>query len=632
MFMRLNLLIPVVFALAIALPLRAQQSKKVDSLLLALDNHPQIDSMHTVLLHWLGREFKDRNNKKALEYFLRAIEAGEGVRNKKFIANRRLDAGYCYQTLGEFEKSVQQYLAAASLYEQVNSTEDLSNAYLSMGNVYNEMLIPAKALEYFRKSEQVCLQTKDSVGLGYTYSELGIWYQRQGKSDTADSYYAQALAIARARNDTDFELGMLSNIGLMHKQTNNTEKAKIYLGQAEKLFLQHPENVETGAALYNNIASTYVQAGEYAAAKKAFDKSLALAYSAHSRQIQMENYRNLAQMYEKQGDHKQQALYLQKHYALKDSLFTDDLNNKVTALESDYQLQKKNAEILRKDVQVTRATNTRNLLFMVAGIVALIAAGFYYYLQRSRKVNALLEAQNQRIQQQNTQLAELNLVKDRLFSTISHDLRNPLVTLQAYLSMTGEPGQDPARQAALKANTQQLVSHTTDMLDNMLVWAQSQIKNTPPSLLLVDLQELTAEAGDGVQLQAARKHIEITNSLDTNATQAIGDMNLLRIIFRNLLTNAVKFTPEAGKISITSRKADHEIQVSITDTGVGMSKEELAKLMTNENETRPGTAAEKGTGMGLFLVKEFLQKLNGKLVIESEPGKGSTFTVVLPAV
>ena len=165
------------------------------------------------------------------------------------------------------------------------------------------------------------------------------------------------------------------------------------------------------------------------------------------------------------------------------------------------------------------------------------------------------------------------------------------------------------------------------MLDNLLVWANMQIKNTNANITPIDIEEVVLDAIDNVNAQAQQKGISIHKNIQVSS--ALGDKNILNIALRNLLTNAIKYSEENKNISISAIQKENNILLSVKDEGIGMTTKQIGDLLNNETETTIGTKGEKGSGLGLFLVKELLSKANNTLIIESEVGKGSVCTIGL---
>ena len=383
------------------------------------------------------------------------------------------------------------------------------------------------------------------------------------------------------------------------------------------------------AMVYNNIGATYAQAKQFQPAQLAFDTSILFSKEAGLSNVLMENYRNVADMYADMKSFENEANYLRLCYNLKDSLFSADKKNQLTQLDADYRIEKKNAELATTEAEVVKRESQRNIFVIIAIAAAALLAGLAFFYSRIRNKNVLLHQQNDTIQQQNQQLQTLNSVKDRLFSIISHDLRNPLVTLQSYLSLTGNKDMPEEKKELYRLQTSNAVTQTSHMLDNLLAWANMQIKNTKASITPVDVDELVADTKSGAMAQASQKQIIIHE--DLAVTTVPGDYNILSIALRNLLTNAIKFSDKEGSIWINAEKKNNEVVLSVKDEGVGMDQQQLAELHTQQQSSSAGTAGEKGTGLGLYLVQELLQKINARLEVKSEKGQGSVFSIILPA-
>jgi len=321
--------------------------------------------------------------------------------------------------------------------------------------------------------------------------------------------------------------------------------------------------------------------------------------------VLMENYNNMSDMYRAMGNPEKEANFLRQYYQLKDSLFSADSKNELTQLEADYQMEKKNAELVKKDAEVIKRKSQRNILLIIAIAAAVLLAGVAWFYNRIRRKNSKLSEQNITINNQNTELQTLNSVKDRLFSIISHDLRNPLVTLQSYLTLAGNENLAPEKKEQYRLQTTNAVAQTSNMLDNLLAWANMQIKNTKASITPIDVDELVSDTRSGAEAQAAQKQVIIHE--DLAITTVPGDYNILSIALRNLLTNAIKFSDKEGNIWINAEKKDDNILISVKDEGVGMSAEQIKELKTQQQSSSAGTAGEKGTGLGLYLVQELHQ-------------------------
>jgi signal transduction histidine kinase len=602
------------------------QAKQVDSLLRVLETETA-DSNKVRLYNRIGNYYMYNNPGKAIQYFENALSIAKVINRQLAIANNHYSIGFCYLSKGDYDASLKNYLESVKIYESLKDSFRLSNALMSIANVYSSNKDFKNTNDYHNRALQIIETLKDSLQLFSILDSKGTVLDQQKQYDSALTYLQKSYNIAEAIKDNYSIIGSLSNIGLTYKHKEKTDLALQYFDKALELAKKEEDMPDRLAALYNNIGAANAQAGNITLAKIAFNKSIEYGKSAGSIPLEMENYRNLSDMYGNVKDYVQQTFFLKKYYTLKDSLFTTDNKNQLTELEADYKIEKKNTEIVKKEGEVEKGKNQRNLFILLSGGMVILLGGLGFFYSRIKNKNTLLAQQNIQINKQKDELQTLNGVKDRLFSIISHDLRNPLVTLRSYLSLSDNANISDDKKIVFKKQTSQAVSQTTDMLDNLLVWANMQIKNTNANITPVDIEEVVLDAMDNVQAQAQQKNISIHKNIEVSS--ALGDKNILNIALRNLLTNAIKYSAENKNIFISTTQKDNQILLSVKDEGIGMTIKQIADIQNNEPETTIGTQGEKGSGLGLFLVKELLTKANNKLLIESEEGKGSVFTIGL---
>ncbi len=236
------------------------------------------------------------------------------------------------------------------------------------------------------------------------------------------------------------------------------------------------------------------------------------------------------------------------------------------------------------------------------------------------------------LEENDLQLRELNSTKDKFFSIISHDLKNPFAVLKSSSELLSRYlEKNDLEKSKAKA---EMISNASNrgyvLLENLLIWAQSQtgaIKFSPRTIIL---NHTVSESISDVQDQAKGKSILIKNEIPDDLI-IDADENLLAIVFRNLLTNAIKFTHKGGTITVTSKTDDGKVEVAVIDTGIGIPKSHQYKLFRlDDNFSRPGTDNEASTSLGLILCKEFIEKHKGRIWVESEENRGSEFRFVLP--
>jgi signal transduction histidine kinase len=244
-----------------------------------------------------------------------------------------------------------------------------------------------------------------------------------------------------------------------------------------------------------------------------------------------------------------------------------------------------------------------------------------------------IEAQYDQIADQNTQLEDLNATKDKFFSIIAHDLKNPFGVILATTEFIANPNYQLTREEIVDFSKD--INHTAKMLfnllENLLTWARTQRGTIQFDPMVLDIKDIAETTKFVLDSQADAKEIHINIEITDNL-QCVGDRNMVLTIIRNLCSNAIKFTKNGGEIKITGRELNEEmIEIAVSDNGVGISAENLNKLFRIDvNLTTDGTSQEKGTGLGLILCKEFVEKHGGTIGVKSEINKGTEFSFTLP--
>ncbi|EMR04462.1 sensor histidine kinase [Cesiribacter andamanensis] len=280
-------------------------------------------------------------------------------------------------------------------------------------------------------------------------------------------------------------------------------------------------------------------------------------------------------------------------------------------------------------------------LLMVAGSVLL---GFIIYLGRAHQLKVQnqklaslvsertehINTQKQAIEKQKEELTQLNQLKDQLLSVLSHDLRQPFSSISGLLSLLREKQIDQHEFQDFSKELNQQVKWQVHMLDNVLLWTRNQLKGLEVNPVQVPMHEFVEDICQLYRSQALQKNIRIINQVE-HSMQVMADVDILHLLLRNLLGNAIKFTRSNGIISISAHFYNDFCQVEVADDGIGIERERLASLFDAQvKKSKPGTSNEKGTGLGLVLCREFIEACGGRIWAESQPGRGSRFIFWLP--
>jgi len=250
-----------------------------------------------------------------------------------------------------------------------------------------------------------------------------------------------------------------------------------------------------------------------------------------------------------------------------------------------------------------------------------------FEIEERKKVEELLKQSVLELERVNTELAESNRSKDKFFSIIAHDIKNPLSAIMAYSEWLEEEYKELSYDeimesiSSIKAASKNLFG----LLENLLNWTRLKLGHVEYEPELVNLFEIFATLESLYKISANNKEINLEFSVDRNLT-LLADKKMLHTVLRNLISNAIKFTRHGGSVFVEAVKSENEVIISVMDNGVGMSEEQVVNMFQlDKNSSTPGTDKEEGTGLGLILCKELIEKNKGEIFVRSSVNKGSTF-------
>lgn len=266
--------------------------------------------------------------------------------------------------------------------------------------------------------------------------------------------------------------------------------------------------------------------------------------------------------------------------------------------------------------------------FLIFWGTLMIIRGYQSLMAKSQDHNQELERKNKQVAAKIADVQELNAQKDRLFSIIGHDLRNPLNGIEGFLTVMEDDNLDRATQKKVQKQLLDLTRNSRTLLDNLLAWAKREGQARDfKDLLLSDLSE---EALKPLYPLAQEKNINIQDQTQNESLYLFGDPHMVVMILRNLVSNAIKFTAPGGWIKLRAYERNEQILIEVEDNGVGMDQRQQERLFTNRREVSLGTNKEKGVGLGLLLCADYSAGMGGRIEVRSQKDKGTCFSVTLP--
>lgn len=674
----------LIYGLITAINIRAQVPL-VDSLEQEL-NKNQPDTTIIDLHLKLSGIWMLKNYNKALYHAREAARLADqnAYPNKQFLTHRNL--GLILNLSGDYTSAIEQENLAIQYAIKLGDTTNLGLSYSNIGNYYHEMGVYDEAYYYLTRAYRLLQKGKisqlDSIYMNIALHNIGRVFKELGQYQTAEQHLKLSRKVSRQLNDVEAEPYYFDEMGDIKLRLNQYDSALYYLMNARnesisilkekptstvaevlpkimaKIALAYLRQKKFDSALvYYDSARLYhertanqygiadatlgrgmvfVEQGKFNDAEPLILTALQTAQKLNARLLVVKCYEQLSRLYELKKDFEKAIRFYRNHQQLRDSLFSISMQQKLFRDQVRFETEEKDdiitalmkLEEMRKS-EIKKQEFIRNILVVVMALTVILLLTVYRSGQRRRRINMLLLQHQEETEKRSQELEQLNQVKDKFFSIISHDLRSPINALAGILDLMDKGAIKPEEMPQAISELRKRFVHTRNLLNNLLDWTLLQMDKLNLQAGTINLHEITNE---NIELMNSvhEKKIHIKNEVPVNAL-AHADRNTINLVIRNLLTNAIKFTNEGGEIVISATDSPSHWTISVSDNGIGMSEEIRNKLFDKINpySTR-GTANEKGTGLGLILCKEFVEKNNGRIWVESEEGKGSTFSFTVP--
>jgi len=511
----------------------------------------------------------------------------------------------------------------------------------NIGLVHNEMDNFNEAIKYFRQALSINQSIHDNESMAVNYDYLGATYSRLKKPDSSLVNYHKALLLFKKIRKEDRYAVSLSNMAwILQDYPDSLNKAISYFNQTwekfQKLGWAHYEpNIQFG------IACILSKQGKLEESVSAYKRSIQLAIQFKREFfLKKQLYQGISEVYQKKGDYKhalENQILCSKY---NDSITEKQKFDQVTALEKQYETEKKANEINRlqarqelTDVQLQKNKQLKILGFVAASLLLIFVFFILIRYFDKIKLNQLLELKNKTIEQSENELRILNASKNKFFSIIAHDLKNPFHTVMGYSYLLSNDYDNftEGERRKFASDINQSTNNIFRLLQNLLEWSKSQTGRLVFNPREIELNKVMESSVSVLRSLADQKKIHIEFNF-SNDLSMFADPQMIETVLRNLINNAIKFTPENGRIEITAHQIDGHISVCVKDSGIGISADEVRNLFQIDSTVKcKGTNNEDGSGLGLILCREFVHKNDGTIWVKSTPGEGSSFFFTVPA-
>jgi len=609
--MKTGVLLPIVmfFITCGSLPARAQ---------------PQTAAFDTLFRH----ANNDRNAgayDKAVTEYQQCLNMAATLRDSLRIGNSLIGIGISNDLGGRFEEALQYYFKALETYERIGNKKKMGGTLKNIGNIYRVMKNYPKASGFLQQALKLQYTAGDSAGIAKVLNDMAIVYMDQDSYQKALEYFDKIIRVYDRYISEEVRSYVLNNIAL--SQANIKHYPQALSGYQSSLALMTKLNDQYGIALVlGNLGDLYYHMHDFPRALDYHLRNLDLVRRIHSNELLKDTYDYLAKTYQALGNYPKAYEYNQKLLHLKDTIYQEQSARSLAEMEARYQNEKKQKEILLLQqnnnlvrIQLLNQRLIKYILLAGIGIIFIVAA-FLYREYRNK------QTRNKELAYINDKLGEANNAKTKLISIISHDLRSPVSSLFSFLELKR---QNPALlekedQERLDKELTVAADHLLEAMEDLLIWSKSQMDHFSLSTESIQVDQLLDDIARLHRPFADERQVTLKKE-DSAGILLDTDPNFVRVILRNLVSNAIKFTPPGGTITLSGSGTDDKVFLRVKDTGAGISKADLANIF-EWNSIRSDSS-----GLGLRLAREFAEKLNGNISVVSAPGEGSEFTVTLPS-
>lgn len=574
---------------------------------------------------------------------------------------------------------------ADSLAKNLGDIAGQSRALENIGWIYYRRGQWQRALEYADRAYKLALEGDDKLQAARVLNNLGALYYEQRNYQMSIAQFKKSYELATEKNDLSTRIRSLNNIALNFTDLNSLDSAWIYAHLAIQLnesagspfFTSFPFRVigdvylkretydsavvkyehslemarEQGvksfeAGVLHRLGNAYLLAGKLGEAEELLLYSVKFCEENGFLEELTESHRHLAELYEKTGNIElafaHQSQYVKLHTQIQGKSNLDRL----TLLQNMFQSNLRESELeflkAQNENQAFRlASSRRYIIFfaITAALVGVLGMRMYLLNKSVRSINADLlayqrkiEEQNLALEKQSLELQGMNETKNKLFSILGHDMRGPIAQVKSVVDMLLAGHLEKEEFEELLQVLNKDIDSVNFTLSNTLKWSMSQMAGFRVNPVCFELGAVVANSLQLLQASFANKRLTVFNQMEPEV-EVFADQDLIEVVVRNILNNAVKFSNVGDSVTIFSEREDKWIHWCVLDQGVGMTEEQIQGILSDSYslvKSRPGTNSEKGSGLGLQLVKEFTRKCGGEIFIESYPGHGTKIRIRLP--
>jgi signal transduction histidine kinase/DNA-binding response OmpR family regulator len=599
---------------------------RIDSLEMELNSAVEDTSKIRLLLK-ITKHLYQFNPARATFYANQCLLLAEKIGDKKGIADSYYSLGVINKNKGRYAYAIGFFTKSKLIYEEIGDKLGLAHLNNGFGSLWFIIMDYQKAFSYFEEANNYFTELNDSLNIASTFLNMGNALDVQGQPETAMKYFNQTVKIFEGIGDKRRLASAFLTFGEHYESRGELSIAESYYRKALSMSKQ-VQAIPRIADSYFYLGRYYFNIDEYQSALHYFDSAFNYARESESLESMMDDAGYLEDLYKYTGDFAKALFYSEMYSEIRDSINKTQLNQQLSELEWEQKLELEK-QIGEKESQKQKLI--RNFI-LLALVLMILLAGFIYRSYRNK-------------QKTNQLLAEIDELKSRMFSNISHEFRTPLTLILGPLDDMIEEGESKRPSLKTVKMMQRNASRLLTLVNQMLDLSKMDAGKLKIELVESDIVQTLRAMVLSFSSLAEQKHIHFEHEMPDHPYITWFDPDKLEKIINNLLSNAFKFTPENGIVKVAAKLSSGAkttpvteftcenpvLELSVEDNGKGIPGEHLEKVFDRFHQVEGASEIEQiGTGIGLALTKELLTLMHGKVTVESTPGKGSIFKILLP--
>lgn len=552
---------------------------------------------------------------------------------------------------GNYPDALRNLGKAQTMFRRMNDSSELATTYLRLGNIYSDTENYDEAIRYYRNASDLFMLLKDHLSHASTNNNIGIIYYHLNKLDSASIFFNRAMLTYLEFDNKESLAYIYTNIGIIYAENNDLSKAIEYYKKSNATWVEL-ERLHGQSINYLNISDAYLRMKDFKNANKNLDLAIEYAEKQGNNSLLVDEYYTVGEIREAEGKYKEALEWYRKSELLEDSLFGSETNAALIQVQTS-QLEEIQKSELDKILQINKANlesvQLKNTLLLVvsASILILLLVATIYFYKRARVARKINEQniqilnQKSKIYQQAKSIAEINETlleknkkledldeeKNYIMNVVAHDLKSPLNQIQGLAEVIRlEEGSLTTTQKECLSNISISSERLSGMINRILntrVVDSEKSKYEPEN---VSLNLLLDQTLSNFLPLADQKDIKILLSKGKQPIEVIGNTHYIQQIVESIISNSIKFSPKNKKIEIELMKRGDKAILSFKDEGPGLTEEDHKKLFIEyANLSAKPTGDESSTGLGLSIVKKYVDIMEGEIWCESTFGKGATF-------